>query len=120
MQCNVTSLWCQPTSHYEYIPGQWPLYTSVESSTKPEVHKVLQRSKKEDQAKTTGNMDRIFGQELKTRGVVPEICTPTDKHTDKQTNKHAHYNTPLSFTRGTVKNPIQYAIQVHNFISAVQ
>jgi len=56
------------------------------SSTKPEVHKVLQRSKKEDQAKTTGNMHRIFGQELKTRGVVPEICMPTDKHTDKQTN----------------------------------
>ena len=34
---------------------------------------------------------------VKVRRVYPEICSQTDKHTDRQTDRHGHHNTMLPY-----------------------
>ena len=42
---------------------------------------------------------------VKVGHVVPEICLRTHKHTDRQTDRHGHHNTPLSYWDGVIIRP---------------
>ena len=74
------------------------------SSIKPEVHKIITMPSEEDRATAIGNMHKNM---VKIGRVVPNIGSRTDKHKDRQTDRHTYYNTPLLYRGRGVSNEIQ-------------
>jgi len=61
------------------VAYSWPPYANVTSSIKPEVHNV---SPEKARGAVIGNMHEIS---VKIGSVVPEICSRTNWHIDRQT-----------------------------------
>ena len=60
------------------------------SSIKPEIHNIFATPPEEDRVTPTGSIHKNM---VKIVCVVPKICPPTDRQTDR----HGHHNTPLPY-----------------------
>jgi len=72
-----------------------PLPPNVTSSIKPEVHNIAQCRQRRTQPWPQGICTQNF---VKIGPAVPEICSQTDRHTDKLTD----CNTPLPYGGGVI------------------
>jgi len=61
---------------------QGPLRPNVTSSIKPEVHNIAQRHRRRTEPRPRGICTQNF---VPIATAVPEICSRTDRHTDRQT-----------------------------------
>ena len=73
------------------------LLADMTSFVKPEVHNVSLPEK--DRATAIGNMHKKFGEDLACSSEDMIADTQTNTHRDRQTDRHAHHNTPLRYRR---------------------
>ena len=76
--------------------------SSISLSIKPEIRNVSLRRQRRTEPRPWVTCTRNL---VKIVGVVPKIWSRTDKH--KQTDRHAHHNTPLPYRgRGIKVSPV--------------
>jgi len=86
-------------SHFTLFAYTWPLCVNTTSSTKPEVHNILQRRKRRNESQPTWTETLAkFGH------VVFEICY-IQQRKSLYTHRHAHSNTLQPF-QGLIALPV--------------
>ena len=94
-----------------------PLWPNVTSSIKLEVHNASQRCQRRNEPRQQGICSQNF---VRIGPSVPEICSRTDRHTDRRTHTHRRvdHNTPHPYNRSGVinVNNCRYTIPLGFFV----
>ena len=89
---------CSRLQVYTGTPANSPLCANMTSPIKPEVHSISQRRQRRTERRTSVTSIKNLA---KIGHAVPEICSRTEKRTDRQTRSSQYFD---SITRGRRKN----------------